>query len=128
MISGTFGFLNEQGKNLYPNIFPQGRVPLVSIFLEQASLVDFGKIVEKEIYRIDISKISVEQYDAIIAIAAKNNNLSDAYVKLCFDQLQFIPIRADLIATTKTDQLSSNVADGLLVFEDEDPSTGLGDK
>jgi len=142
----TGGYLNEQGNSLYPGIFPQGRVPLKSILMERALLMDQGKTVEKEIFRIDISKLSDEQYDAVIALVAKTNNLSDAYVKLSLDQLGYIPIRAELISTTFTDSSfflgdaidddfdddddDSIIDEELYDLEkiDDDFSEGLGDK
>lgn len=106
MISGTFGFLNEEGKKVY-DFFPQGRIPLRSILVESGTFFDDqGKQFQQEMYRVDISKLTEEQYSKLAEIISAKYSVEPAVVKAEYDKFGFIPIRAELISSTCTDRLN----------------------
>jgi len=99
----TYGYLNDHGKMLYGNAFPDGKIPLTSILLESARLGN--KPVREEIYRIDIKQMTEEQIDSVVKIVARSTNARTILVRASFVDLGFIPIRASLVATVSTDDL-----------------------
>jgi len=96
-LTDMFGFLNVKGKQLYQDVFASDRIPLQE-FISHTGIKPDGS--EERFYKIALTDLSNEQITKICTIVAKSNNISPELVRLNFDQLGFIPIRASLIDFT----------------------------
>jgi len=103
LILSSYGYLNEQGKMLYGDAFPDGRIPLTSILLESARLGN--KPVREEIYRIDLQQMTEEQIDLVIKVVARSTNARTIVVRESFVSLGFIPIRASMVGSVSSTDL-----------------------
>lgn len=100
----SYGYLNEQGKMLYGDAFPDGKIPLISTSCEFARLGKEPALVEK-IYRIDIQQMTEEQIDTMVKIVARSNNARTIVIRESFVSLGYIPIRTSLVSTVGIDDL-----------------------
>ena len=99
----SYGYLNAQGKMLYGDAFPNGKIPLKSILYETTLLGK--KPFRDEVYHIDIRQLTEKQIDAIIMIVARSTNTPTLRIRESFFELGFIPIRASMVETVGTDDL-----------------------
>ena len=67
----TWAFLNEEGKKLWGDVFPDGSVPVRSMLTEQAKLEGAGT---ERVFLIDWAALTAEQQNAILEKLSKKFN------------------------------------------------------
>lgn len=99
--------LNEEGKKLYGDIFPNGIVPTKHMITELATLEDDnGNPVGKEdVYRIDWDILTEEQRKAWVHRVASKHKVPDAVIRKEFENLGFIPLRKRYTCGSGTNEI-----------------------
>ena len=101
MVRGQcFGQLTDVGKKEYAAIFPDGKVPLQSIF--PITIKAINEKEETKCYRIDLQQLSQEQKQFIINRIATRENALPSEIEKSFEELGFIPIRSELLSIIST--------------------------
>lgn len=102
-MSDSFGFLNEEGKRLWGSVYPDGKVPLVSIIQELAELD--GLSGKRAVYRVPLDSLSSKQFGSIVEVIATKNQVSLGLVRSDLESMGFVPIRAELVSGVGTTNL-----------------------
>jgi len=65
----TWAYLNDEGKRLWGDIFPDGGVPVRTLFPQRAGLEGAG---EERVYMIEWSELTPAQQDAVLKKLSEN--------------------------------------------------------
>lgn len=96
----VIGYLSEIGKEEMGRIFPLGKVPLKSIVKETATLGGLKGV--RDVYRIDIDRLSYDEFAGCINYMAAKHKSSSKDVEKNIRELGFIPMRAEQISSVST--------------------------
>ena len=91
--------LNEEGKKLYGEIFPNGVVPVLSMIPQMAKLGE-GETPER-VYIVYIEELTPEQFKAIVDLIAEKFNAPRSAVEADFKK-NGIPLRGTLTSGAGT--------------------------
>jgi len=92
--------LNEEGKELYGSVFPDGIVPVKSMFPQDATLQDQNGI--QLVYKVDWEQLSDKQQDALLEVISKKFGVSKKIVKAQFEKDGFVPLRSQYVSGAGT--------------------------
>jgi len=96
----SWAYLNEEGKKLWGDIFPDGRIPVVSMVGQLAVLGDREE--PEPIYMIRTSDLTPDQFGKILDKVSKNFSANREEVKTNFEK-ENIPLRQSLTSGAGTD-------------------------
>jgi hypothetical protein len=96
--------LNEMGKALYGEIFPDGRVPVVSMIPSWAKLG--GSKEASKVYIVKVSGLSEQQFSKIVEMVSARFGADREVVEKDFKD-HGIPLREELTSGAGTDELGS---------------------
>lgn len=95
-----WAYLNEEGMRLWGDVFPDGRVPLVSMIPQVASLRD----TPSRAYMVYIPELQEEQFEAILSkLQAKFNAPKEVIRKALLES--GLPLRASLVSSSGTNHM-----------------------
>ena len=94
--------LNEMGKALYGEVFPDGRVPVLSMIPSWARLG--GSKEASKVYLAKVSKLSEEQFGKIVDMVSARFGADREVVEKDFKD-HGIPLREELTSGAGTDEL-----------------------
>lgn len=109
-------YLNDEGRKLYGEIFPHGKLPVISMFPQWAKLG--GSETSSQIYLVKVSELSSEQFSKIVDIVMKNLGGPRREIEKNFKDNN-IPLREELTSGAGTDQIGLFLPDSDF-DEDED--------
>ncbi len=93
--------LNDKGKELYGEIFPDGIVPVRSFIPQQARLGAERQV--KRIFLVNVDEITEDQFNAIVDSVVKRMRVPRSAVERDF-KANGIPLRAELTSGSGTTQ------------------------
>jgi hypothetical protein len=112
--------LNDEGKKLYGDVFPDGEVTVVSMIPGWAKIGDSEK--PDKIYMIRVSDLTPEQFDKILEKVMQNLGGSKEEIKAYFEK-ENIPFRQSLTsgAGTSDSGFMASMMDFVDEYDDYDP-------
>lgn len=110
-----WAYLNEEGRKLYGEVFPKGKLPVISMLPQWAKLG--GSETPSQIYLVKVSELSSEQFSKIVDIVFKNLGGPRNEIEKNFKDYN-IPLRYELTSGSGTDQIGFLLPDS--DFEEEE--------
>lgn len=95
--------LNEKGKKLYGEVFPDGIVPVKVMFPQGATLGGKNKV--QKVYKLDWSQLSDSQKDSLLELLSEKFGAPKKVIRAQFDKDGFIPLRDIYVSGAGTDQM-----------------------
>ena len=93
--------LNEEGKKLFGEIFPDGIVPVVNMLPSPAKLG--GKTTR--MFKVDIKQLSTNQMTELLEILSRKFNAPKDAIKRQIQTDGFVPLRKSMTSGSGTDQM-----------------------
>lgn len=94
-----WAYLNEEGKELFGQVFPDGEVPVISMIASGATIG--GK--PQAIFKVDVKQLSEEQLDTLLEVLSRKFGAPKKLIRKQFEKDGFIPLRASLTNGSGTD-------------------------
>ena len=95
--------LNEEGKNLYGEIFSDGIVPVQIMFSQNAALE--GQEGIQRVYKIDWKQLTEKQKSSIVHLLSAKFGAEPELIRHQFEHDGFIPLRDKYVSAAGTDQM-----------------------
>ena len=95
--------LNDEGKNLYGEIYPDGIVPVKIMFSQGARLEGQQRI--QRVYKIDWEQLTEKQKDLTIKLLSAKFGAEPELIRHQFESDGFIPLRDKYVSGVGTDQM-----------------------
>jgi len=94
-----WAYLNEEGKKLYGEIFPDGQVPVLSMIPQMANLGESET--PERVYIVYIEELSSDQFKAIVDLIAEKFKAPRSIIEAEFKN-NGIPLREKLVSGAGT--------------------------